>query len=315
MLLLRRIGKKSLKISNAGIEHRASPAGAREPEQEFPVMIEAIRRLRDSGVDSPAANAQAILSYLLNRPVVELYINEINLCADDLLSLEQMLSRRIKGEPLQYITGTVNFLGYDIGVEKGVFIPRPETEILVETMISLLSGLRRADLNILDLCAGSGNIAISLTKALTHCKIIGSDISDLAVKTAGENAARNSASEGIVFIKADLFSLADEYRKSFDAIICNPPYISCGEMNSLSIELKHEPVEALCGGADGMDFYRRIAKDAPDFLKEGGIIGLEIPDNSVDAVRAIINSSGKFSDIMFFNDLNDIARVVTARLK
>ncbi|MDD5504964.1 MAG: peptide chain release factor N(5)-glutamine methyltransferase [Candidatus Omnitrophica bacterium] len=305
-----------MKISNTDIEHNAHTAGTQTGARKRIKINEIIRRLKDAGIESPAANAQAILRSLLNSSLVDLYVNEAELCADDFLSLEQMLNRRIKGEPLQYILGMANFLGHDIKVKKGVFIPRPETEILVQTMTHFLSGPRQLyPLNILDLCTGSGNIAISLTKALTHCKIISSDISDEALETAKKNAALNNVSESVISIKADLFSLPDDYRKLFDAVICNPPYISCADMNGIPVELRHEPGQALCGGADGMDFYRRIIKDSPDFLKKDGIIGLEIPDNSSNRIKAIVDSSGMFYDINFFDDLNGIARVVTARLK
>jgi len=283
-------------------------------------------RLRNHGVCSPKVNAEAILSHLLGSKAIDLYTNTIMLSPADFKLLEQMISRRINGEPLQYITGRTYFYGNDIIVKEGIFIPRPETEILVDTVIEYVKSSQYpipnsalpADMPqplILDLCTGSGNIAISLTKSLTHCKIVSSDISEIALEMAQENAKRNEVSDRIVFIKSDFLSLSCEYKKAFDMIVCNPPYIRYCDMKNLSHEVKYEPVKALCGGSDGMDFYRRIVEDSPEFLKANGLIALEIPDNSRLEVENIINDSGSFSNIKFFNDLNNTERVAIARLK
>jgi release factor glutamine methyltransferase len=330
-------------------------------------VSQVVSRLRDAGICSPTANAEVMLSCLLDLRTVDLYTSTLELTKEEFLLLEQMITRRIDGEPIQHITGKMNFYGNDIIIKKGVFIPRPETEILVDAVIAYvqnyqlpitnygstsspsLESIRHFDiaqcgskcgeyiepprpgfvpslskdepsrakprdqLRILDLCTGSGNIAISLTKALTHCKIISSDISETALKTVTENAKINGVSDRIVCIKADFLSLPCEYKKTFDIIVCNPPYVRYADMKGLTIEVKQDPFTALCGGIDGMDFYRRIAEDSGEFLKDRGFIALEIPDNGSAEVKKIIDDSGNFSDIRFFNDLNGIKRVVTVR--
>jgi release factor glutamine methyltransferase len=282
-------------------------------------VSETVMRLRDAGVSAPVINAEVMLTRLLGLKVIDLYAEKIDISVEDYELLGQMIARRADGEPLQYITGRACFYGNDIIVKKGVFIPRPETEVLVDIVVSyaekgLLQAVNCHSL-FLDLCTGSGNIAISLTKLLTNCKIIGSDISETAIKTARKNARHHGLSGRIVFMKADLLSLPCGYERAFDMIICNPPYIRYRDMEGLSCEVKREPVEALRGGIDGMDFYRRIVKASPAFLKDKGLIALEIPDKSSAQIEDIINDSGNFSEIRFFNDLNHVKRVVTARRK
>jgi release factor glutamine methyltransferase len=297
----------------------------RKDWQRIVTVYEVASYMQSAGICSPVVNAEIMLSHLLGCKKVELYTKTLMLGPADYMLLEQMISKRIKGEPLQYITGKACFYGNDIIVRKGVFIPRPETEILVDTVVSMVT-VKQSAANtehrvpntatlILDLCTGSGNVAISLTKLLTHCKIISSDISSAALETASENARHNKVDDRISFLKADLLSLPHVYKNAFDIIVCNPPYIRHSELAGLSSEVKHEPLEALHGGADGMDFYRRIVKDSPIFLKNKGFIALELPDNSRIDMEMIIKNSGSFSDIRFFNDLNNIERVVVARLK
>ncbi len=283
------------------------------------VVLTLTSKLKAQGVESPRVNAEEMLRSLLGCGRTELYADIVTLDARQALSLNEMTRRRIDGEPLQHITGKANFFGNEIIVREGVFIPRPETEILVETVIKLISGLQLTayslQLNILDLCTGSGNIAISLTKELPHCKILSSDISDKAVSTASENAKLHSVSDRIEFIKADLFDIPESYRKSFDIIVCNPPYVIRGDIPALSKEVRSDPREALDGGADGMDFYRAIINHAPGFLKDSGLLALELSDGLNSDVKKLMEDSRVFDGIEIFKDLNGIERVITALLR
>jgi len=278
---------------------------------ESPVL-EFVSCLKKAGIASSRINAEVMLSEILGCRVIDLYLNEIVLTPEHIESLKKMISRRINGEPLQHITGKVNFYGNDFVIEEGVFIPRPETEILVDVVIELACSLQ---LTIFDLCTGSGNIAVSLTKALTRCKIISSDISDKALKVAAENADLNSVSERIEFIKADLFNIPEKYRGTFDIIVSNPPYISSGQINGLPEEVRRDPIEALDGGSDGMSFYRRIIEASPSFLTDGGFLVLELADDLSKDVKRFIESMGNFSNIKIFKDLNYIERVIAAQFK
>lgn len=282
-------------------------------------VSELASRLKKAGITSSRINAEVMLSDLLGCGIIDLYLNEIILSPEHIEPLEAMISRRINGEPLQYIIGKVNFCGNDLLIKEGVFIPRPETEILVDIVIKLVSNLQltaySSQLNIFDLCTGSGNIAISLTKALSQCRITSSDISDKALKVAVENADLNSVSEKIEFIKADLFDIPEKYRGSFDIIVSNPPYISSGEINGLPEEVRRDPIGALDGGSDGMSFYRRIIEASPSFLIGGGFLALELADGLSKDVKRFIESTGNFSNIKTFKDLNYMERVITAQLK
>jgi release factor glutamine methyltransferase len=200
-------------------------------------------------------------------------------------------------------------------VEPGVFIPRPETEILVDVVINTIHDSQPTihDPLILDLCTGSGNVAIALTKTLTNCKIISSDISGKALLLVKKNALLNGVSERIEFIKADLFKIQDIYRGSFDIIVSNPPYISSEKLAGLPDEVKMEPKEALNGGTGGLDFYKRIIKESPEFLKKKGFLALELDDTISDSVKKLFLATDTFRGVKVYKDLSSIDRVIVAQ--
>ena len=189
--------------------------------------------------------------------------------------------------PLQYIMGKEKFFGLDFIVNEHVLIPRPETEVLVETALELLDNRQATtdERKILDLGTGSGNIAISLTKNAANCRIVASDISGNAIETAKENARLNGVFEKIVFTESDLFC---DIEGRFDLIVSNPPYIAQYEFETLQKEVLKEPLLALDGGEDGLDFYRRIFGEAPQYLKDGGYCVVEIGFGQLQGIRNII---------------------------
>jgi len=196
--------------------------------------------------------------------------------------------------PLQYIIGKEKFFGLDFIVNENVLIPRPETETLVEAALDILH-ITHYTLNksrILDLCTGSGNIAISLTKNAGDCRIVASDISADAIETAKENARLNGVFEKIFFTESDLFCSIEG---RFDLIVSNPPYIARCEFETLQKEVLREPRVALDGGEDGLDFYRRIFAEAPKYLKSGGYCAVEIGFGQLQGVRDIIEHAGESS--------------------
>jgi len=280
-------------------------------------VLELTSRFDAAGIASGRINAETMLSNLLGCRIIDLYLNEVTLSREDADSLERMVSRRIDGEPLQHITGRVNFYGNDLIIREGVFIPRPETETLIDIVVKLVSklqaGLESQKIRIFDLCTGSGNIGISLTKALTRCTITSSDISYKALELAAENAFLNSVSDEIEFIKADLFDIQEQYKGCFDIIASNPPYISSGQIKGLSKEVNKDPIEALDGGDDGISFYRRIVEDSPGFLKRGGSLVLELADEQSKDVKRLIEVAGCFNNIKLFRDLNNVERVIAAQ--
>lgn len=218
--------------------------------------------------------------------------------------------------PLQYIIGKEKFLGMDFLVNENVFIPRPETEILVNTALEIINAAqaKKAPVRILDLCTGSGNIAISIAKGLTKSaadyKIFASDISDKALEVAMQNACLNGASDGISFIKSDLFK---DIAGRYDMIVSNPPYIARCELKTLPKEVLKEPVLALDGGEDGLDFYRKIFLEAPAYLMNGGYCIMEIGFGQRAAIKEMIEGFKGFNLIDVKEDQYLIDRVIVAQ--
>lgn len=215
--------------------------------------------------------------------------------------------------PIQYIMGKTEFCGLEFIVNEDVFIPRPETEVLVQTALDLSYELRvmSYELRILDLCTGSGNIAIALTKNIRNCKIVASDISEEALAVAKKNAAFNGVLKRIEFINSDLFS---KLEGKFDIVVSNPPYVARYEFETLDKEVLTEPRIAIDGGPDGLDFYGRIAQDAPRFLKNGGYLIMEIGFGQAHPIKEIIEKTGALDIVETKIDQNGIDRVMVARL-
>ena len=205
----------------------------------------------------------------------------------DAKALEPLIERRLSGEPLQYVLGEWEFYGLPFYVDETVLIPRPDTERLVETALLLLSEDRR---EVLDLCCGSGCIGIALA-ALGGAHVTAADISADALSMTERNARRNGVS--LKTVQSDLF---DSVEGTFDLIVSNPPYLSQTEMEAMDAELSFEPALALYGGEDGLDYYRRIARDYRRYLKPGGAMLLEIGYTQREAVEALFANSECIED-------------------
>jgi len=214
--------------------------------------------------------------------------------------------------PIQYIMGSTEFFGLDLLVDERALIPRPETEFLVQAAIDISinqTGSGRT-LKILDLCTGSGNIAISLTKHITNCKIIASDISGAALDLARQNADRCGVLSRIDFEQSDLFNGIDGF---FDIIVSNPPYVARPEFSELQREVLMEPRMALDGGEDGLDFYRKIIDEAPKHLSPGGYLALEIGYGQLDRISGMMAASRGLKFLEARKDQNNIDRIVLAQ--
>ncbi len=214
---------------------------------------------------------------------------------------EGLIRRRGDHVPLQYLTGTQEFMGFSFQVSPAVLIPRQDTERLVEIVLPLCGGK-----SVLDLCTGSGCIAISLAK-LGHPEcMVASDISEAALQVAGENARRLDAS--VIFVQSDLYG---SITGIYDVIVSNPPYIMSGVLGTLMPEVRaHEPEIALDGGKDGLALYRRITGGAAGRLRIGGILAVEIGFDQRDAVTGLFRESG-FTHVTCYKDLCGLDRVVT----
>lgn len=243
-----------------------------------------------------------ILSEVLGLKTAEL-LRDIKMSAKEQDRIKEIIKRRAVGEPLQYILGYTEFDGYKIAVNPAVLIPRPETELLVEEAL----GFIKAGDRVLDLCTGSGAIAVAVAKQ-SGAEIFGCDISADAIEVARKNAAVNEVSAE--FFESDLF---DNVEGKFDIIISNPPYIKTAEIETLQKEVKDfEPNTALDGGEDGLDFYRAIVRGAKEHLKDSGRLFLEIGEGQADAVKTILEEAG-FTVTAVKKDYENIDRIVSAQ--
>lgn len=215
------------------------------------------------------------------------------------------IKRRCLREPLQYILGEAWFMGFCFAVRPGVLIPRADTETVCE---EALKRIKDGD-SVLDLCTGSGALAVSIQRLRPACRVVASDLSPLALETAKENAKTNHAD--IVFYEGDF--LQPLLGQRFHCIVCNPPYIQSEEIPLLQQEVRQEPALALDGGADGLDFYKQLFLQAPDFLYPKGFVVCELGDGQAEAVSALAHDA--FHVLSVVKDLGGLSRALVAQLK
>lgn len=253
---------------------------------------------------------ELILTHLMGCSRSDIYFN-LNIDRDINLKLNKIIEKRKKGLPLQYLLGKTNFMGFDFKVDKRVLIPRFETEILVEKTIDIIRGLKFKDFTMLDICTGSGCVAIAIARFFKTVKISASDISSDAISLAKENALLNDVNLQIKFIKSDLFQKLKN--KRYNIITCNPPYIPTDEFKNLASEISYEPRLALCGGDDGLIFYRRILKDVHLYLEKKGFFIFEIGCNNTGKIINLINNNSNLKLVEIIKDYNNLDRVVIVK--
>ena len=275
--------------------------------------------LQEKGIENGRLNAELIAGKVFDLNRVQLYLNfERPVTSQELGKLRELLKRRANHEPLQYVLGKTEFYSLPIEVTPATLIPRPETEILVDFVLNNYKKFfpQSQKLNILDLGTGSGNIAIALAKHIENAKIIAIDISAEALKIARNNAVGNGVDDKIDFLQLDIFSNVPENFMQQDIVVANLPYISATEMETLPIEVKqYEPHEALFGGKDGLDYFRKLSKILNLILSKPGLVALEIGADQADKVKNIFLQHPNMTDYDVISDLNGLARVFWAKFE
>lgn len=284
--------------------------------------------LESKGVEYAPKEAETIVTEALMISRSRLYTADEQISDEVSRHIDALAERRAAGEPLQYIIGHVDFYGLRIKVGPGVLIPRPETELLVEEVLRAMGNeprvtdkdlehhpeisslaTHRSSLRILDLCTGSGCIALALASKIPNSVVYGVDVSERALEYARENAQSNGVSN-VTFLKGSLFRPVRDMK--FDIIVSNPPYIKSADIKTLQTEIRDwEPTEALDGGEDGLAFYRQIISSARDLLLPGGFVALELGEGEAGAVADIAQSAG-LTRLRTIRDFQGIERVLIA---
>jgi len=260
--------------------------------------------------DNASRDAELLLLYTLQIPRATLITHpNRELTPDQKTLYETNIARRLRHEPIQYITGQQEFYGLSLHVSPAVLIPRPETEHLVEAVLTRLPASQ--PLKIADIGTGSGAIAIALAVHLPAAQITALDISRTALDLATANARIHNVADRIQFLQSDLLSALDHQAETFDAIVSNPPYIPETDRDTLHRQVRdHEPAIALFAGETGLDIYRRLIQQAYNALKPNGLLALEIGYGQQEALASLLAT---WHNIFFANDLQQIPRVALAQ--
>ena len=275
----------------------------------------ATNRLNEAGIADAAHDAKELYMFQAGLDRVGFMMHWTDVLKDNMVDrYMELIDRRAAHEPLQHITGSQQFMNYSIEVNNKVLIPRQDTETVVAEAIRLIKEAKGG--SVLDMCTGSGVIAIAIAGECKEAKVTACDISKEALEVAAKNASGNHVK--VSFLQSDMFSKLKGGlgAKKFNFIVSNPPYIERSEIEKLEPEVKdYEPMLALDGGEDGLDFYRIIAANAHVHLKKGGMIILEIGYDQGQTVPEIFEGTGCYEDIRVLKDLAGLDRIVTARLK
>jgi len=272
--------------------------------------------LKFAEIKTPNLDASLLLAHVLKKSRTELIAAGTDKIPEKACAAFcELIERRAGGECIAYITGKKEFRGLEFNVNPSVLVPRPDTETLVETALQTADSYK-SNLNVLDLCTGSGAVAVSLKNECPELNITATDISAEALEIAKANAARLLAENNIQFYKGDLFdalvnsSVQNQYHM-FHIIVSNPPYIPSDEISTLSEEVQNEPRLALDGGACGLLVIKRIIDKAPDYLHKGGTLLLEADPSQMDEITLLLKKRG-FTNAQVYNDLSGLQRVIGA---
>ena len=267
--------------------------------------------LKINNINEPKIKARLLMQYILNKPREYLLVHDDEVIKkDDEEKYLANIKKIIKGMPLQHITHSQEFMKMNFYVDENVLIPRQDTECLVEETIKIAKKVNAK--KFLDLCTGSGIIAVSIAKYIKDSSVTALDISAKALEIAKLNSKKNEVEDKITFVKSNLFeSLGKE---KYDIIVSNPPYIKKDVLKTLDKDVQNEPHIALDGGYDGLDFYRKIIGHAYEYLKYNGYLCLEIGYDQKEDVISLLEEDGKYTNITCIKDLYDNDRAIIAKL-
>ena len=268
--------------------------------------------LKEKNIEDATLKSKMIMENVLGQNRQYIIVNDLNQ-----LDYEQEkeyffeIEKLLENNPIEYITNKKEFMNLELYVNQDVLIPRQDTEILVEEVINILQNIKAENIQILDMCTGSGAIAIALAKNVEKCIVDAVDISSGALEVVKKNIVKNKVEGRVNIINSDLFSKISN--KKYDLIVSNPPYIESNVIEKLDKQVQKEPILALDGGEDGLDFYKKIINEAPSHLKSDGYLCFEIGYNQKNAVQNLLSNSGKYQNIYCKKDLCGNDRVIIAK--
>ncbi len=271
-------------------------------------------RLRDAGIEAAALEARLIAATAAGKSTEKL-LRDMRYYATDEVErrAEEMVQRRLAGEPVAYITGVWEFRGLPMEVSRDVLIPRIDTEVLAELAIKYLRGTGRLDARVLDLCSGTGCIGCAIAAELPRVRVVLADVSAAAMDISRRNVERNGLGGRVSFLPADVTKQPPLMTGSFDLVVSNPPYIPTMEILTLDPSVRdYEPVWALDGGEDGLDFYRAILKNWALVIRQGGELMFEVGEDQAERVKDLMRMAG-LREARSFPDTQNIQRVVVAK--
>ena len=271
-------------------------------------------RLRDAGIEAAALEARLIAATAAGKSTEKL-LRDMRYYATDEVEkrAEAMVRRRLAGEPVAYITGVWEFRGLPMEVSRDVLIPRIDTEVLAELAIKYLRGTGRLDARVLDLCSGTGCIGCAIAAELPRVRVVLADVSAAAMDISRRNVERNGLGGRVSFLPADVTKQPPLMTGSFDLVVSNPPYIPTMEILTLDPSVRdYEPVWALDGGEDGLDFYRAILKNWAGVIRQGGELMFEVGEDQAERVKDLMRMAG-LREARSFPDTQNIQRVVAAK--
>ena len=268
--------------------------------------------IKEKNIEDATLKSKMIMENVLGQNRQYIIANDLNQ-----LDYEQEkeyfleIKKILENNPIEYITNKKEFMNLELYVNQDVLIPRQDTEILVEEVINILQNIKAENIQILDMCTGSGAIAIALAKNVEKCIVDAVDISSGALEVVRKNVVKNQVEDKINIINSDLFSKVPN--KKYNLIVSNPPYIERNVIENLDKQVQKEPIIALDGGEDGLDFYKKIINEASSYLESNGYLCFEIGYNQKNEVQNLLSNSGKYQNIYCKKDLCGNDRVIIAK--